>query len=70
FPGFVLSGLAASGVVFGLSVVSLPALPPIAGFITVAVGLVSGVLYLLHARRAENPLLALDLFRNQVFRSS
>jgi MFS family permease len=36
----------------------------------VAVGLVSGVLYLLHARRAGNPLLALDLFRNQVFRSS
>ncbi|RWF17303.1 MFS transporter, partial [Mesorhizobium sp.] len=70
FPGFVLSGLAASGVVFGLSVVSLPALPPMAGFITVAVGLISGVLYLIHARRAKNPLLALELFRNQVFRSS
>src|SRR6266536_3046994 len=53
FPGFVLSGLAASGVVFGLSVVSLPALPPIAGLVTVAVGLVSGVLYLLHARHAR-----------------
>jgi EmrB/QacA subfamily drug resistance transporter len=68
--GFVLSGLAASGIVFGLSVVSLPALPPIAGFLTVAVGLMSAGLYLLHARRAENPLLALELFRNQVFRSS
>ncbi|RUX98591.1 MFS transporter, partial [Mesorhizobium sp. M7A.F.Ca.CA.004.04.1.1] len=32
--------------------------------------LVSGALYLLHARRAKNPLLALELFRNQVFRSS
>ncbi|MGX9572544.1 MFS transporter [Mesorhizobium sp. f-mel] len=70
FIGFVLSGLAASGIVFGLSVVSLPALPPIAGFLTVAVGLASAVLYLLHARRAKNPLLALELFRNQVFRSS
>ncbi|MCF6103111.1 MFS transporter [Mesorhizobium muleiense] len=70
FIGFVLSGLAASGIVFGLSVVSLPALPPIAGFLTVAVGLVSAVLYLLHARRAKNPLLALELFRNQVFRAS
>ncbi|MET3582243.1 EmrB/QacA subfamily drug resistance transporter [Mesorhizobium robiniae] len=70
FIGFVLSGLAASGIVFGLSVVSLPALPPIAGFLTVAVGLVSAVLYLLHARRARNPLLALELFRNQVFRAS
>ncbi len=28
WPGFVLSGLACAGVVFGLSVVSLPALPP------------------------------------------
>ncbi|RWM91021.1 MAG: MFS transporter [Mesorhizobium sp.] len=70
FIGFVLSGLAASGIVFGLSVVSLPALPPIAGFLTVAVGLVSTVLYLLHARRAKNPLLALELFRNEVFRAS
>ncbi|TIM61427.1 MAG: MFS transporter, partial [Mesorhizobium sp.] len=70
FIGFVLSGLAASGIVFGLSVVSLPALPPIAGFLTVAVGLVSAVLYLLHARRARNPLLALELLRNQVFRAS
>ncbi|MER9797960.1 MFS transporter [Mesorhizobium sp. M0142] len=70
FIGFVLSGLAASGIVFGLSVVSLPALPPAAGFITVAVGLASAVLYLLHARHAKNPLLALELFRNRVFRSS
>jgi MFS family permease len=70
FIGFVLSGLAASGVVFGLSVVSLPYLPPATGLITVAVGLLSGALYLLHARRAKNPLLALELFRNQVFRSS
>jgi len=70
FTGFVLSGLAASGVVFGLSVVSLPALPPMVGFATVTVGLVSGALYLWHARHAQNPLLALNLFRNQVFRSS
>jgi EmrB/QacA subfamily drug resistance transporter len=70
FIGFVLSGVAASGVVFGLSVVSLPALPPMTGAMTVVVGLISGVLYLTHARRAKNPLLALDLFRNQVFRSS
>ena len=70
FTGFVLSGLAASGVVFGLSVVSLPALPPMVGFATVTVGVVSGALYLWHARHARNPLLALNLFHNQVFRSS
>ena len=31
--GFLLSAIAASGVVFGLSVVSLPALPPIVGIV-------------------------------------
>ena len=40
WPGFFLSGIAMSGVVFGLSVVSLPALPPAVGFVTVAIGLV------------------------------
>lgn len=68
--GFLLSGIAASGVVFGLSVVSLPALPPAVGFATVAVGLVCAALYLVHARRHPNPLLALDLFRNPLFRAS
>lgn len=68
--GFVLSGVAASGVVFGLSVVSLPALPPMVGGVAVVVGVASGVLYLVHAQRTAKPLLALDLFRNQVFRAS
>jgi MFS family permease len=68
--GLVLSGLAASGVVFGLSVISLPALPPMVGAATIAIGIVSGALYFLHAKRADHPLLALSLFRNQVFRTS
>jgi EmrB/QacA subfamily drug resistance transporter len=70
FTGFFLSGIAASGVVFGLSVISLPALPPMTGYVTVLVGLACGALYLFHARRAKNPLLALDLFENQTFRIS
>jgi EmrB/QacA subfamily drug resistance transporter len=69
-PGFFLSGIAASGVVFGLSVVSLPALPSWVGFSTLAVGIVSAILYLIHARKTAEPLLALDLFKNQVFRAS
>jgi len=68
-PGFILSGVAASGVVFGLSVMGLAALPPYVGIVTTAIGLLSGALYLLHARRAVNPLLALDLFRNEIFRA-
>ena len=67
--GFVLSGVAASGVVFGLSVMGLAALPPYVGIVTTGIGLLSGALYLLHARRAVNPLLALDLFRDEIFRA-
>ncbi|MDH7790844.1 MFS transporter [Ochrobactrum sp. AN78] len=70
WPGFFLSGIAMSGVVFGLSVVSLPALPPMIGVVTVAVGLICSVLYILHARRVSDPLLNLKLFDNQVFRSA
>ncbi|GAA5542746.1 MULTISPECIES: DHA2 family efflux MFS transporter permease subunit [Brucella/Ochrobactrum group] len=70
WPGFVLSGIAMSGVVFGLSVVSLPALPPAVGLVTLAVGLICSVLYIGHARRSADPLLDLRLFDNQVFRSA
>jgi EmrB/QacA subfamily drug resistance transporter len=69
-PGFVLSGIAASGVVFGLSVMGLAALPPYVGILTTVVGLLSGAAYMFHARRAVNPLLALNLFDNQAFRAS
>ena len=70
FIGFVLCG--ARGVRRRLRPVGgQPAGPAAARrLVTVAVGVVSGALYLLHARRAQNPLLALELFRNQVFRSS
>jgi EmrB/QacA subfamily drug resistance transporter len=68
--GFVLVGIGASGLVFGLSVVSMPALPPEVGVVTLIVGLATGLLYLFHARRTPNPLLALDLFQNQTFRTS
>jgi MFS family permease len=62
--------VAFSGTVFGLSVVSLPALPLIYGYLTLAVGVTSGVLYLLHARRTSFPLLDPALFRHKLFRSS
>ena len=68
--GFALSGIAASGLVFGLSVVSLPALPPIVGVMTLAAGCLSLVLYVWHARRAPYPLLDPRLFRNTVFRTA
>jgi EmrB/QacA subfamily drug resistance transporter len=68
--GFALSAIAASGIVLGLSVVSLPALPPIIGLVTLAAGCVSVVLYIWHARRAPYPLLNPRLFANPVFRTA
>ncbi|MDW6023152.1 MFS transporter [Mesorhizobium sp. BAC0120] len=69
FAGFMLSAIAASGVVFGLSVVSLPALPPIVGLTTLAIGVVSGVAYVRHAWRAKNPILDPRVFGNLTFRA-
>lgn len=68
--GFLLSGIAASGMVFGLSVISLPALPPVVGIVTVLAGAVSAAFYLMHARRTPHPLLDLGLFRAPVFRQA
>lgn len=68
--GFVYSALAASGIVFGLSVISLPALPPQAGIGATLIGLIACLLYVRHARRHTAPLLDLTIFRNSTFRVS
>jgi len=69
--GFFLAAMAFAGMVFGLSVVSLPALPLVYGYLTLAIGALSGVFYLLHARRTPFPLLDPSLFRRYgLFRSS
>ncbi len=68
--GFFLSAMAASGTMFGLSVMSLPALPPIIGAVAVMVGITCGFLYVRHARRHPAPLLDLDLFKDSAFRAA
>ena len=68
--GFFLVGIAAAGVVFGFSVISLPALPPIVGVITILLGLCSAALYLRHSRRVAHPILNLKLFANKPFRTA
>jgi EmrB/QacA subfamily drug resistance transporter len=70
WKGFILSSLAASGLVFGLSVMSLPALPVSVGAVATVIGVVSIVLYILHARRHPAPLLDLSLFADRSFRAS
>ena len=69
-PGFFLAGLAFAGIIFGLSVISLPAIPLLVGYAAVGVGILSGIFYWLHARRAEFPLLDPSLFRHKLFRSA
>lgn len=68
--GFFLAGLAFSGLLFGLSVLSLPALPPAVGAITTLVGAVSLIGYILHARASPAPLLDLGIFRDPLFRTA
>jgi EmrB/QacA subfamily drug resistance transporter len=68
--GFVLASIAFAGAVFGLSVISLPALPIVYGYLTIAVGLVAFLFYLLHARRAEFPLLDPKTFSYPLFRAA
>lgn len=68
-PGFVLSAVAFSGFVFGMSVISLPALPIAWGYATVATGILAGVAYLWHARRTPYPLLDPKMARYPLFRA-
>jgi EmrB/QacA subfamily drug resistance transporter len=67
-PGLILSGTTFAGIMFGLSVLSLPAIPAWAGYTGVAVGLTTGVLYLRHARRTEFPILDPKMFQLPLFR--
>ncbi|HUH48940.1 MAG TPA: DHA2 family efflux MFS transporter permease subunit, partial [Mycoplana sp.] len=68
--GFLLGAVAAGGTMFGLSVISLPALPPEIGLAATTAGLLSGWLYVRHARRHPAPLLDLALFRDGAFRAA
>jgi len=70
FPGFFLSGLAFAGWVFGISVLTLPALPLGFGYAALIIGTICWIAYLWHFRRAEYPILDLRLFRFPLFRTT
>jgi EmrB/QacA subfamily drug resistance transporter len=69
-PGFLLAAIMFAGTIFGLSVVSLPALPVATGFIAIGAGLIAALAYFIRARRVEYPLLDPKLFRHQSFRAA
>jgi EmrB/QacA subfamily drug resistance transporter len=70
FVGFVLAGTAFAGWVFGVSVLTLPALPAWVGIATLVVGTIAAVAYYRHYKRSEHPLLDLGVFRFPLFRST
>jgi EmrB/QacA subfamily drug resistance transporter len=68
--GFFLTSTAFSGIIFGLSVVSLPAIPVVAGYAAIFVGMVAALIYLWHSGRVEFPLLDPKLFQHRYFRTA
>ncbi len=68
--GFLLTSLTFSGIIFGLSVVSLPAMPPVLGIAAIVIGVVAALLYLRHCRHTEFPLLDPRLFKTPLFRTA
>ncbi len=68
--GFFLIGTAFAGVIFGLSVVSLPVLPPAVGIMATLAGAAALAAYVRHSRRTENPLLDLRIFEDTMFRTA
>jgi EmrB/QacA subfamily drug resistance transporter len=69
-PGLALSGITFAGIMFGLSVISLPAIPPVVGYLSIAVGVGAGLTYLRHASGTEFPVLDPRLFQLPLFRQA
>jgi len=69
-PGLGLSGITFAGIMFGFSVISLPAIPVWAGYTAIVVGTIAGLLYLRHAKRTEFPILDPRMFRQPLFRNA
>ena len=68
--GLILTGVAAAGIVFGLSVISLPALPPSVGMSAIAIGVLSAIAYVYYAKHSPAPVLRLSILANPVLRAT
>jgi EmrB/QacA subfamily drug resistance transporter len=69
WTGFLLVALGASGIIFGMSVISLPALPWQVGAAAVLAGMSGCIAYVLHARRHPRPILSLSLLNYPTLRA-
>jgi EmrB/QacA subfamily drug resistance transporter len=68
--GFLLSGAACAGLVFGFSLSTLPVAPGWLAAALVAGGAAAAGAYLRHARSRPDPLLRLSLLRDPTFRAA
>ncbi|MDC9823994.1 MFS transporter [Devosia sp. ZB163] len=68
FTGFLLAGTTFAGWVFGISVLTLPALPAGFGYGALLIGTAGAIAYWFHFQRTEYPLLDLRIFRRPMFR--
>jgi EmrB/QacA subfamily drug resistance transporter len=68
--GFILVGVALAGLVFGFSVMGRGVLPFEVTAMSVGVGAICGVLYILHARRTPNAIVDLTLLKVRTFATS
>lgn len=65
--GFFLSGLSLATLVSGFEALGHRSMPVVQLLALIATGLVSGILYVLHARRSAHPILDLSLLRTPTF---
>jgi len=68
--GFVLIGLAVAGLVFGFEAIGRGVVPTSIILASIAAGAVCGGCYLIHARRATDPIIDLSLLRIRTFAAS
>lgn len=68
--GFLLSGLAVSLLIFGMSIISLPTVRKEYGIVMTISGLILGYGYVTYAKRIKHPLLDIKIFKNNVFRKA
>lgn len=68
--GFLLSGAGLALLMLGFATGGRHLLPPAASWGCLGAGAILVALYLVHARRTENPLIRLDLLRHPTFRAA
>ncbi|NYT37612.1 DHA2 family efflux MFS transporter permease subunit [Allopusillimonas soli] len=65
--GFVLSGISLATLVSGFEAVGHGSLPPVQLALLLATGVITGLLYIWHARRIDHPIIDLSLLRVRSF---